>query len=94
MTINVLAHSYVVFPSANLWYPGLLVIQLVLPEELLHHVGHSLHAGDGVALVVEIQQIPGLAAQRKEETDTLGPPGENIQVLKETNSMSKCYKVK
>ena len=59
----------------------LLVLQLILPEELLHHEGHALHAGHGVALVVEIQQVPGLATQRKEEADTLGTPGENIQIL-------------
>lgn len=59
----------------------LLVLQLVLPEELLHHKGHSLHAGHGVALVVEIQQVPSLATQRKEEADTLGTPSENIQIL-------------
>ena len=59
----------------------LLILQLVLPEELLHHEGHSLHASHGVALVVEVQQVPGLATQRKEETNTLGTPGENIQIL-------------
>ena len=63
---------------------NLLVLQLVLPEELLHDVGHSLHAGDCVALVVEVEKIPGLSTQRKEEPNALGSSGQNIQILIKT----------
>ena len=63
----------------------LLILQLVLPEELLHHEGDALHAGDGVALVVEVEQVTGLSAERQEEANTLRPGCQHIQILQRNN---------
>ena len=87
---------YLVFPSSDLGKADLLVVQLVFPEELLHHEGDSLHPRDGVSLLVEVEQVARLPAQRQEEPDTLRPGRQHIQILnsKYYNMCRKCKKCK
>ena len=82
---------YLVFPSSDLGQADLLVVQLVFPEELLHHEGDALHAGDGVALVVEVDQVPGLPAQRQEEANTLRAGCQHIQILERNGRVRNRY---
>ena len=80
--LRIIRITYIILPSSDLWQTHFLILQVVLPEELLHHEGDSLHPGDSVALVVEVDQVPGLATQRQEEPHTLGSSSQRVHVLK------------
>ena len=66
------------FPTLNFRHADLLVVELVLPEELLYHERDALHPRDCMAFLIEIHQVASLAAQGEEELAAARARGQDI----------------
>lgn len=80
---------YLELPAVDVLQAGLLVVDLVLPEELLHHEGDPLDPHHGVARLVEPHQVPGLPAHRQEDADLRVTGGQLVHILEYTNNLNR-----
>ena len=73
---------YLKSPPVDVLHRCLLVLNAVLPEELLDDKGHALDPDHGVTLIVQPFQAAGLAAHGQEDSDLGVSVGELVHVLK------------